>query len=229
MTPFGRLAPHFFLPLLGLLLPWAGAVPIPGKAADLSESEIKALLKEGALVYTENLAGKLWPRLTVIRPIAAQPDEAFAIFTDVEAESTYLPGILESRITRRVDERTVEVRYVQNMPWPVANETMTILNRRERVGRTYTVHWKLVQGTRVMACEGRASFEPWSNATLMVYQTWVDPGFDIARWQIVRNIAARSTEGATVLIEKQIYQVKSQRPALFERLLAECRKAVGSP
>jgi hypothetical protein len=222
----------FLLPLCAMLMagaPRSERPQIPAHGGELSGDQLRQIVKDGFLLFSEELPGKPWPRLTFFRQIRALPEEAFAVFSDVESESTYIPGILESRISRRLNASTVEVRYVQNMPWPVQNETMTILNWKERRGTALTVNWKLLSATSARAANGFASFEPWSNITLMIYQTWVDPGYDIAEWPLVRKVAARRTGEVTRLFEQQVYKVKTQRPADLARLQVESLQGIGRP
>lgn len=220
------------LPLLAVFLAGASRpeeAKAPAHGGELSGDQLRHMEKDGFLLFSEELPGKPWPRLTFFRLISARPEEAFAVFADVESESTYIPGIMESRISRRLDASTLEVRYVQDMPWPVQNETMTILNWKERRGTALTVNWKLLSATSARAASGFASFEPWSNITLMIYQTWVDPGYDIAKWPLVRKVAARRTGEVTRLFEQQVYKVKTQRPMDLARLQVESLQAIGRP
>lgn len=219
-----RLCPSFLAPYLTAGFAILAAI-LWGKP--LEPAELEKLKGGGHLVFTEALPGKPWPRVTIYRTLPMEPFEAFAIFSDVEAQRQYVSGVVESRITKRVDERSFMVLFVQIMPWPLPREVFTTLNRMERSENAYILGWQLLTATSTRDASGYARFEPLGDRTLMTYQTWVDPGYDIARMPFLGRMAVKEVEEASKKIEAFIIKTRVEKPQVVAKLRAQCSKALG--
>src|SRR5688500_18488135 len=97
--------------LLALLDAFAGEV-----YAELNDQQ-KAAIQKGELVFfTENVAGSEWPKAFLYLRIDSTPEEAMAVFYDVERQTKYIPNIKKAKVSKVIDKRTREVDYTLNVP-----------------------------------------------------------------------------------------------------------------
>ena len=85
-------------------------------AQQLSPDQRAILESGGRVVLTEEIAGSVWPRITVLQFVVGSPEESAAVFMDYARHASFVPNVLVSRVSRVVDAATLEVDYVLSVP-----------------------------------------------------------------------------------------------------------------
>ena len=198
----------------------------------LTPAQRAALDVGRTVVTTEQRPTSAWPAVSVFAFIDATPEQAAAIFTDVEAHSTYIGSVIKSRISRVIDSATIEVDYSLKVP-VVSDEEYTVRDHISRSGDHYRMDWTLVRASSTKATVGHALFAPYTNArtghagTLLAYFNFVTPGSRLAGIPFVRNRASAEVRETT---ESIVRRVKAMRgTATMARRLTELHRIVGSP
>jgi hypothetical protein len=198
----------------------------------LSPAQHAALDVGRAVVTTEQRPASAWPAVTVYAFIDATPEQAAAIFTDVEAHTTYIESVSKSRISRVIDSATIEVDYTLKVP-VVSDEEYTVRDHISRSGHHYRVDWTLVRASSTKATVGHALFMPYTNArtgragTLLEYFNFVTPGSRLAGIPFVRSRASAEVRATT---ESIVRRVKTARgTATMTQRVTELRRLVGLP
>jgi len=211
----------------------AFALALSAQQAPVLTSAQRAALDVGrTVVTTEQRPTSAWPAVTVYAFVDATPEQAAAIFTDVEAHTTYIASVAKSRISRVIDSATMEVDYTLRVP-VVSDEEYTVRDHISRAGDSYRVDWTLVRASSTKATVGHALFVPYTNArtgragTLLEYFNFVTPGSRLAGIPFVRNRASAAVRETT---ESIVRRVKAMRgTTTMARRLTELRRIVGLP
>jgi hypothetical protein len=181
---------------------------------------------EAVQVLTE-VAGKQWPRSTVYQFIEATPEQAAAVLSDYELQSSYIPRLNRSRILKRQGV-TTDVEYVVSIPiYP--DERSVSRQRVVTFGDEYRVEWLTVvdSAKKGSVTIGSATFRPMVNkrtgktGTLMIHDQTVEPASMFARVPMVRNKAIEASRDAASAIRKQ---VEHERASDASRLDDQVRK-----
>jgi hypothetical protein len=173
------------------------------------------------------MPGKQWPRSTVYQFIESTPEQAAAVLSDFDLQSSYIPRIKTSRILRRVGSST-DVEYVVSIPiFP--NERSVSRQRVVVSGDAYRVEWFTVVDSvkKGSITTGSATFRPMTNkrtgkaGTLMIHDQMVEPASVFARVPMVRNRAIEASRDVAAAIRKQ---VERERASDAKRLEAQVKK-----
>lgn len=201
-------------------------------AQRLSPDQRAILESGGRVVLTEDVAGSVWPRITVLQFVVGSPEESAAVFMDYSRHASFVPNVLLSRVSRVVDAATLEVDYVLSVPI-APDEAYTVRNRLsstipERAGdaRTYRVEWTLVRASSTKSAEGEARFEPYRGGTLFTYRNLVVPGGRIAGLGFIRRKAQKDVEATAQAIAAQVASQRTGDRALLDRQLRELRAVI---
>lgn len=198
-------------------------------AQQLSPDQRAILESGGRVVLTEEIAGSVWPRITVLQFVVGSPEESAAVFMDYARHASFVPNVLVSRVSRVVDAATLEVDYVLSVPiapdesYTVRNRMSSTLSARAGDARTYRVEWTLVRASSTKAAEGEARFEPYRGGTLFTYRNLVVPGGRIAGLGFIRRRAAKDVEATAQAIAAQVATQRAGDRALLERQLRALR------
>ena len=200
------------------------------QAPTLTPAQRAALEVGRTVVTTEQRPTSAWPAVTVYALIDATPEQAAAIFTDVESHSQYIGSVTKSRISRVIDNATMEVDYTLKLP-VVSDEDYTVRDHISRAGDTYRVDWTLVRASSTAGTVGHALFMPYTNArtaragTLLKYHNFVTPGSRLAGIPFVRNRASAEVRETTESIVKRVGAMRGTTAAT--RRVADFRRIVG--
>jgi hypothetical protein len=200
-------------------------------AAELTAEQLADVEKGRQVVLTHDEPRSPWPRMHVYQFIDSTPEEAAAVFTDYERHSTYIPNLLESRISYLADELTAEVDYALRVPL-APDERYTVRDRLSIAddGQSYLVTWTLVRASSTRATDGSVRFERYQNerlqraGTLMVYSNFVTPGSLLARVPFVRGKAMAQMRDTAGAIAAQVERERAGDRALLERQVALLRQ-----
>ncbi len=186
---------------------------------------------EAVQVLTE-LPGKQWPRSTVYQFIESTPEQAAAVLSDYELQSSYIPRLKTSRVLKQVGPNT-DVEYVVSIP--VYPDERSVSRQRVVVsGDEYRVEWfTVVDSTRKgSVTTGSATFRPMINkrtgkaGTLMIHDQVVEPASMFARVPMVRNKAIEASRDAASAIRKQVERERASEAAKLEAQVRRLRLVV---
>ncbi len=163
------------LPLLLLIL--VGAPPLlrADLMRDLSAADQKKVLAGGQVMTTQDVPGYPWPKTQVYQLVRATPAQVMAVFFDYDNARRYIPNCLESKITRRLSLRSVEVSYLIAVPI-LADEAYTALNTLSTgPNGSLRVDWKLLKATSILESHGSLVVEPHGQGAILRYSNLVKP------------------------------------------------------
>lgn len=183
----------------------------------------KKLVDSGKQVFVTVDAGEAWPKAYVYQAIEATPEEAMAVFADVEIQKDYVPGLLKSKLVKWVDKRTFQADYTLNVPPPLDDENYTVEDKisTHDGGKSYRMDWRLVKASSVKATNGYMVFEPHGNGTIMAYYNYVVPGSSLAGIGAVKKRAMKQVQETATATSNQIKKERiSNQPLLQKQLKA---------
>lgn len=214
----------FFLSLAACLaaLPAATA----GLLDDLT-SEQRAELEKGDLIVLEqDIPGKPWPRIRIYKKIQATPEQVAAVFFDYNQAETFIPDVLESRISKKISPGVMEVDYEVDVPI-LADEAYTARNEMKAVQDGYQASWTLLRALQTKAAEGNMLIEPFENGSSVIrYTNLVTPSSGMAK--ILKLPAMARMQKTVLAIGQKVEQQKSKNPVELAAQVARLREAMES-
>jgi hypothetical protein len=214
----------FFLSLAACLaaLPAATA----GLLDDLT-SEQRAELEKGDLIVLEqDIPGKPWPRIRIYKKIQATPEQVAAVFFDYNQAETFIPDVLESRISKKISPGVMEVDYEVDVPI-LADEAYTARNEMKAVQDGYQASWTLLRALQTKAAEGNMLIEPFENGSSVIrYTNLVTPSSGMAK--ILKLPAMARMQKTVLAIGQKVEQQKSINPVELAAQVARLREAMES-
>jgi hypothetical protein len=132
------------LALAGTVLGPAAAVLVGAAEPDraLTDAERERIERGELVVRTRAVEGFPWPEVTVYARVAAAPAEVMAVYADFDAQATFLPEMVQSRIVERDGPTAWRVFYEYEVAGP--NERYTVAVRLSRVAGGYHATWNLI-------------------------------------------------------------------------------------
>ncbi len=207
--------------LLAGVLVWVSVVllfPITN-AADFRPVDIQKILNGELISHTVEVPGKPWPEIYVFLLIPGPSIDAFAVIHDVESEKKFYSELTESKIVNRIDLYHRDVHFIQTMPWPLSNESYVVRQTIENPSpNTFLLNWVVISASSTKEGRGFALFEPFSNATLMTYKNFVEPGYAIASFPLVRRLAISQVQDVSKKMSARIQSVRKKDPAKLKIL-----------
>lgn len=214
----------FFLSLAVCLaaLPAATA----GLLDDLTREQRAELEKGGLIVLEQDIPGKPWPRVRIYKKIQATPEQVAAVFFDYNQAETFIPDVLESRISKKISPGVMEVDYEVDVPI-LADEAYTARNEMKALQDGYQASWTLLRALQTKAAEGNLLIEPFENGSSVIrYTNLVTPSSGMAK---ILKLPAMSRMQKTVLaIGQKVEQQKAKNPAELAAQVARLREAMES-
>ena len=214
----------FFFSLVACLaaLPAATA----GLLDDLTREQRANLEKGDLIVLEQDIPGKPWPRVRIYKKIQATPEQVAAVFFDYNQAKTFIPDVLESRISKKISPGVMEVDYEVDVPI-LADEAYTARNEMNALQDGYQASWTLLRALQTKAAEGNLLIEPFENGSSVIrYTNLVTPSSGMAK---ILKLPAMSRMQKTVLaIGQKVEQQKAKNPAELAAQVAHLREAMES-
>jgi hypothetical protein len=214
----------FFLSLAVCLaaLPAATA----GLLDDLTREQRAELEKGGLIVLEQDIPGKPWPRARIYKKIQATPEQVAAVFFDYNQAKTFIPDVLESRISKKISPGVMEVDYEVDVPI-LADEAYTARNEMKALQDGYQASWTLLRALQTRAAEGNLLIEPFENGSSVIrYTNLVTPSSGMAK--ILKLPAMARMQKTVLAIGQKVEQQKSKNPAELAAQVARLREAMES-
>jgi len=198
-----------------------------GLLEDLSRDQQLELEKGDLIVLEQDIPGKPWPRVRIYKRIKATPEEVAAVFFDYDQAKTYIPDVLESKISKKIAPCVVEVDYEVNVPI-LSDEAYTALNEMKALGESYQVSWTLLRALQTKAAEGNLLIEPFENGSSVIrYTNLVTPSSGMAK--ILKGPALFRMQKTVLAIGEKVEKQKSSHPLQLAAQVARLREALKSP
>jgi hypothetical protein len=213
------------LALAGSALGPAGAVLAGAVEADraLSDAERERVDRGGLVVRARPIEGFPWPELTVYARVAAAPAEVMAVYADFDAQATFLPEMVESRIVGRDGPTAWRVFYEYEVIGP--NERYTVAVRLGRVAGGYHATWSLVTARYARRLGGEMRVVEHGDGSLVRYASRVDPGTLGVTLGSPESVERRLR--ATVeALARHVERLRAERPDALTALVRTLRLAV---
>jgi len=215
----------YFLCLVTLLL----VVP-PASAnllADLSQAQQEVVAKGESVVLEEEIMGKPWPKIRVYKRIKATPEEVAAVFFDYNQAKTYIPDLLESKISKTISPRVLEVDYEVEVPI-LKDEAYTARNEMKAFEGGYQASWVLLRALQTKAAEGNLRIEPFETGESVIrYTNLVTPSSGMAK--ILRGPALARMQKTVLAIAHKVEQQQSAHPTELNVQINRLRDALEAP
>ena len=198
-----------------------------GLLEDLSRDQQLELEKGDLIVLEQDIPGKPWPRVRIYKRIKATPEEVAAVFFDYDQAKTYIPDVLESKISKRITPCVMEVDYEINVPI-LRDEAYTARNEMKALGESYQVSWTLLRALQTKAAEGNLLIEPFENGSSVIrYTNLVTPSSGMAK--ILKGPALFRMQKTVLAIGEKVEKQKSSHPLQLATQVARLREALESP
>lgn len=185
-------------------------------------------LENGTLVVREqDIPGKPWPRVRIYKRINAAPEEVAGVFFDYDQAKTYIPDVLESKVSKKISPSVVEVDYAIDVPI-LADEAYTTRNEMIRIGNSYRVSWTLLRALQTKSAEGNLLIEPFENGTSVIrYTNLVTPSSGMAK--ILGQLAMSRMQKTVLALGEKVEQQKSHNAAELAAQVVRLHEALESP
>ena len=214
----------FFFSLVACLaaLPAATA----GLLDDLTREQRANLEKGDLIVLEQDIPGKPWPRVRIYKKIQATPEQVAAVFFDYNQAKTFIPDVLESRISKKISPGVMEVDYEVDVPI-LADEAYTARNEMKTLQDCYQASWTLLRALQTKAAEGNLLIEPFENGSSVIrYTILVTPSSGMAK--ILKLPAMARMQKTVLAIGQKVEQQKAKNPAELAAQVARLREAMES-
>lgn len=185
-------------------------------------------LENGTLVVREqDIPGKPWPRVRIYKRINAAPEEVAGVFFDYDQAKTYIPDVLESKVSKKISPSVMEVDYAVDVPI-LADEAYTARNEMIRIGNSFRVSWTLLRALQTKSAEGNLLIEPFENGTSVIrYTNLVTPSSGMAK--ILGQLAMSRMQKIVLAIGEKVEQQKSHNAAELAAQVVRLHEALESP
>jgi hypothetical protein len=201
------------------------AMSFAGITEELDAVQLKDLNAGYRVSILKAIDGQPWPRVKIYARVAATSEEVAGVFFDYTTAKTYIPDVLDSRISKRVTARSQEVDYELNVPI-LPDEHYTALNELDNLewGR-YKISWRLLRARQTKSAEGNLRIEPSGDAASVIcYTNLVTPGAAMAK--LLRSIAINRMDKTVEALVKEVEEKKRSRPDDLSQQVQSLRAAL---
>ena len=193
---------------------------------DLTREQRANLEKGDLIVLEQDIPGKPWPRVRIYKKIQASPEQVAGVFFDYNQAKTFIPDVLESRISKKISPGVMEVDYEVDVPI-LANEAYTARNEMKALQDGYQASWTLLRALQTKAAEGNLLIEPFENGSSVIrYTNLVTPSSGMAK--ILKLPAMARMQKTVLAIGQKVEQQKAKNPAELAAHVARLREAMES-
>lgn len=197
-----------------------------GLVDDLNREQRKNLKNGELIVLEQDIPGKPWPRVRIYKQIQATPEEVAAVFFDYDQAKTYIPDVLESKVSKKITPCLKEVDYAVDVPI-LADEAYTALNELKATDGGYQVSWSLLRALQTKAAEGNMLIEPFEGGTSVIrYTNLVTPSSGMAK--LLRGPAMSRMQKTVLAIGEKVEKQKSSHTTELASQVARLREALES-
>lgn len=193
---------------------------------ELRPDQQKTVQNGEQVVVTKDDLSSPWPKVYIYQRVEATPEEATAIFTDYELQKSYVPDMLKSHISKKVDKATTEIDYIVHLPRPFPDETYSVVDHVAAYdnGASYKVGWKMLRSDSMSKIEGTARFERLGTGTILAYYNFGIPTSHAAG--LAKNKALRKLAETVAAMVNQMQNERKQNQDLLQKQIQALHQAV---
>jgi hypothetical protein len=184
------------LAVVALLAAAASAADLP----PLPVEDVRRVERGETVVYERSVAGWPWPEVVAYRRSSAQPTAIMAVYADFAAQSSYMPGLVASRVVSRDTPYVARVLYEYDVTGP--NEQQLVVATITRDGDTWELRRTLVRARYVRRLEGTLRIVPHGGASLVIHSSLVDPGPLGTSFGTLATVATALTRATDALVAR---------------------------
>lgn len=194
---------------------------------DLTREQTDEVERGEIIAIEQDIPGKLWPKIRIYKKIQATPEQVAAVFFDYNQAKTFIPDVLESRISKKITPTVMEVDYQVDVPI-LADEAYTARNEMKALQNGYLASWTLLRALQTKAAEGNLLIEPFENgASVIRYTNLVTPSSGMAK--ILKPLAMARMQKTVLAIGQKVEDQKNKYPAELAAQVARLREAMEAP
>jgi hypothetical protein len=196
-----------------------------GIVDELDAAQLKELNGGGHVVVQQTVDGAPWPRIKIYARVKASAEEVAAVFFDYAQAKTYIPNVLESRISKQVSPTSFEVYYEVEVPI-LPDEQYTALNQLQRLDdHGYEISWRLLKSLQVKSAVGSLRVEPGGDGGAVIcYTNFVTP--DSVMATLLRSMALSRMESTVYAIVQEVERQKTQHADVLAKEVSALRAAL---
>ena len=155
----------------------------------------------------------------------ASPTVVMAVWSDFAAQSSWVPGLVASRVVARDAPNVIRVFYEYEVAGP--NERYTITIRVSREGEGWQARWTLVAARYARRLEGSLRVLPRGEGSLVSYSSLVDPGTLGATFGTPESVA-QSLVATTEALATRTERLSASDPRAVAALVDALTALVGT-
>ena len=196
-----------------------------GIVDELDAAQLKELNGGGHVVVQQTVDGAPWPRIKIYARVKASAEEVAAVFFDYAQAKTYIPNVLESRISKQVSPTSFEVYYEVEVPI-LPDEQYTALNQLQRLDdHGYEISWRLLKSLQAKSAVGSLRVEPGGDGGAVIcYTNFVTP--DSVMATLLRSMALSRMESTVYAIVQEVERQKTQHADVLAKEVSALRAAL---
>jgi len=191
----------------------AGAVPA------VSDDDARRIDRGETVLHQRPVEGFPWPEVVTYRRSTASPTAVMAVWADIDAQASWVPELVASRVVARETANVFRVLYEYEVAGP--NERYTSVITITRDGDGWHARWTLVTARYMRRLEGALRVLQRGDGSVVSFRSLVDPGMLGATFgtpeSVGRSLAA-TTEALTARAERLVTSEPRRVTELVEQL-----------
>jgi hypothetical protein len=182
----------------------------------LSKSKDSILASGGFFKEAEAVHGWTMPLLRIYKVIDASPEEAAAVYFDVDKHPKYFPDIISVKVDSAVSPSQLFLKFDQHVVLWLHDKSRVenIFGLKDSV---YFLRWRILHSEGAENGEGLISFQDFHGKTLMRYAALVQPRSILMKIPFIRNKAIGRICDILHQTERAIKAEKLHDPDLLQK------------
>lgn len=193
---------------------------------ELTELQQTRLMKGEQIASQVKVAGSEWPNSVGYQWIDVSAEQAAAVFAAYELQATYIPKVIESRISRVITPDHVFVDYKLDAGYLGIRSTYTVENRASFIPSSgeYRLKWDRVTASHAKVIDGMVRVQPHAGGAIFFYQLYLV----IPSWPLQGLVQKEGFASFKATLSAIFGQIKKEKgTALLEAQVLDLRRAVG--
>jgi hypothetical protein len=204
------------LAVVALLAAAANAADLP----PLPVEDARRVERGETVVHERAVPGWPWPEAVAYRRSSAPPAAVAAVYADFASQSSYMPGLVASRVVSRDTPYVARVFYEYDVVGP--NEQYVVVTTITRDGGAWELRWTLVRARYARRIEGALRIVPHGEASLLIHWNLVDPGPLGTALGSATTVAMRLRQATDALVART-ERMAATEPGRLATLIAALR------
>jgi hypothetical protein len=204
------------LAVVALLAATASAADLP----PLPVEDTRRVERGETVVHERTVTGWPWPEVVAYRRSSASPAAVMAVYADFASQSSYMPGLVASRVVSRDTSYAARVFYEYEVVGP--NEQYVVVTTLTRDGGAWELRWTLVRARYARRIEGALRVVPHGEASLLIHSNLVDPSPLGTSLGSATTVATRLRQATDALVART-ERMAATEPGRLATLVATLR------